>query len=269
MIFTRNWPLNKGYYYTSIKFDIARYPLSEGKHTLVPVSLLSGSTEWKRCRPANFYFEVTVKDGQKTIVVHPREALKINKLELVSGSMPEKRQSIVMSVTNEGDNIEKTFYVFDGTEEAKGNHLRSQTIKIAAGNTKELRFSIGKLSEGEHVLWVASDFDATQLYAKLKVNIGTDLQVASIDVVGKKYSYKEIRVDAVVENHSGDYAEPSIYLPAPPLPRTTPMPQARPSSRAAVRWSASTSSLTYPVPGNLDCYRRPGQERHRTDYGRH
>ena len=207
----QNWPLNKGYYYTSIKFDIAGYPLSEGKHTLVPVSLLSGSTEWKRCRPANFYFEVTVKDGQKTIVVHPREALKINKLELVSGSMPEKRQSIVMNVTNEGDNIEKTFYVFDGTEEAKGNHLRSQTIKIAAGNTKELRFSIGKLSEGEHVLWVASDFDATQVYAKLKVNIGTDLQVASIDVVGKKHCYKEIRVDAVVENHSGDYTEP-LYL---------------------------------------------------------
>ena len=61
------------------------------------------------------------------------------------------------------------------------------------------------------MLWVASDFDATQLYAKLKVNIGTDLQVASIDVVGKKHCYKEIRVDAVVENHSGDYTEP-LYL---------------------------------------------------------
>jgi hypothetical protein len=99
---------------------------------------------------------VTVKDGQKTIVVHPREAFKFNKLELVSGSMPDRRQSLVMNVTNEGENIEKTFYVFDGTDEAKSNHLRSVTTKIAAGNTKELRSSIGRLSEGEHVLWITS-----------------------------------------------------------------------------------------------------------------
>jgi hypothetical protein len=49
------------------------------------------------------------------------------------------------------------------------------------------------------------------VYAKLKVNIGINLQVASIDVVGKKYSNKEIRVDAVVENRAGDYAVP-LYL---------------------------------------------------------
>ena len=53
-------PLGSGYYYVDIKFDFSKYSLSERRHMLVPVSLLNDESEWRRCKPADLWFEVLV-----------------------------------------------------------------------------------------------------------------------------------------------------------------------------------------------------------------
>jgi len=204
-------PLDRGYYFPNISFDFSGYMLGEGRHILVPVSRLSGETVWKRCHPADLYFEVMVKNGQKTIVAHPVESLRVNEFSLVSGGMVDVSQSVRLSITNEGDNLEKQLYVFAGTNADKGNPVGFVSVKIATGNTKEYRISVGRLSAGEHTLRLATDYEGKNVIAKLKVAVSVDLQVTHVDIIGKKYVGNSIQVDATVENHSGDYTIP-LYM---------------------------------------------------------
>ena len=72
-----NSKLPAGNYFTNpLSYDFSNYDLSEGTHKLVPISLLSGETEWKRCNPSLVYFEVVVADdGSMT----PRSTLSLCK----------------------------------------------------------------------------------------------------------------------------------------------------------------------------------------------
>lgn len=199
--------LSKGWFYSDVSFDFSAYELSEGSHTLVPISLVNGETEWKRCRPADVYFEVTVSGGAKTVVGHPVENLQIKGFDLATGGIPGYYQSVNFTVTNHGDNIEKTLYIYRGTADDLGDRVASKTIKIASGNTKTYNVSIGKLEAGTYTISLAGERGGNVL-AKKEVTITQDLSATSFDVTGVKFANSELEVDVTVENHAGDYAYP-------------------------------------------------------------
>ena len=205
----KNVELPEGWGFSTLQFNFASYELPEGTHALVPISLLNGETEWKRCRPVNFYFDVQVVEGEKTITAHPLEKIAINDFSLVKGSEIGYQQVITLNVTNEGDNLDTRMYVYVGTEDNVGESANYCDMKIASGNTKEYRIYIGELDAGTYMLRLLNRKD--EVLATTEVTIEQDLRAVSFDFVGKKYVDRIQKVDVTVENHAGDYAVP-LYL---------------------------------------------------------
>jgi hypothetical protein len=64
---TGGWDrLDQGYYHPNVNFYPATYKLGDGKHKLVPISLLKDESEWKRCKPLSLCFEVEYS-GEKLV----------------------------------------------------------------------------------------------------------------------------------------------------------------------------------------------------------
>lgn len=204
-------PLGSGYYYVDIKFDFSKYSLSEGQHMLVPVSLLNGESEWRRCKPADLWFEVNVVGGDKDIVVHPIDQLQINDFDIISGGNPGNIQYMRTSITNLGDNIEKRLYLHVGTDDDKGEYYSSRYVSIAAGNTKEYRLPMGRLEAGTYTIWLTGDYAGNDVLAKKKVTIMQDLQATDFEFIGNPLANEIMQVNVTVENRGDDYVMP-LYL---------------------------------------------------------
>ena len=202
----KNTKLNKNSYWPDLLFVPVRYGLEDGVHKLVSMSLLSTETTWRRCKPANLWFDVEIKDGKVTsIVKHPIESLKINKFNMVSGGIPGHSQSFIVNVTNEGDNKEYSLYLY-----VDDKYASWQTLKIAAGNTKEFFLQTGKLEEGKHVVTLRNGYGG-EILETIDVEIAQDLEATAMVVSGNKFTGTMLSVDATVENHAGDYNVP-LYL---------------------------------------------------------
>ena len=203
--------LPSGYGFTGVPFDFSAYSLADGTYTLVPICLLNGETEWKRCSPGDLFFELKISGELREISVHPVENLIINDFGLAAGGLPDTYQYVKVNVTNAGDNLKTSLYVFLGTNEDKGEFRNWKNISIAAGNTKEQRIYIGKLSEGSYTLWLTSDYAGTKVLAKKEITITQDVRATHFEVIGEKEPNNILQVDVTVENHAGDYNLP-LYL---------------------------------------------------------
>ena len=204
-------PLGSGYYYVGIPFDFSTYSLTEGRHVLVPVSLLNGENEWRRCKPADLWFEVNVTGGKEDIVVHPIDHLQINDFDIISGGNPGNIQYMRTSITNLGDNIEKRLYLHVGTDNDKGEYHSGRYVSIAAGNTKEYRLSLGRLEAGTYTIWLTGDYAGNEVLAKKKVTIKQDLQATDFEFIGNPLANEIMQVNVTVENRGDDYVMP-LYL---------------------------------------------------------
>ncbi|MBQ7419660.1 MAG: C10 family peptidase [Prevotella sp.] len=203
--------LPKNYGWSSITFDFSSYNLSDGKHTLVPISLLRDESEWRRCKPADIYFEVNVTSGAKSIVAHPVENLQVNKFEMVTGGTPGNYQSILLNITNLGDHLKKYLYLYIGTPEDIGSYASGRQICIASGNTKEYRFTISGKEAGNHTIRLLNSYNGDVVLAQTEITIAQDLRATQFDIGEPRFTNSDIKVNATVENHAGDFATP-LYL---------------------------------------------------------
>ena len=207
----KNTVLEKYYGFSNISFNFSSYSLSEGVHKLVPISIVKGETEWKRCRPADLWFEVNVAGGQTTVVKHPVSALRIDRFEMSSGGVPNNYQSVAVKLTNIGDNNQFDLVLYVGTDDSNGNSASWKSPKIKSGNTKEYRMSAGKLAAGTHVLRLI-DYTTKEVLAQRKVEIKVDLAATKFEVpVTPKFSGVSLPLDVTIENRAGDYIQP-LYL---------------------------------------------------------
>jgi hypothetical protein len=201
--------LQQGYGFSNVSFDFSSYNLADGTHTLVPISIVNGESEWRRCKPADIWFEVNVANGVKTVTAHPIENLQINRFELVTGGTPGFSQAAICNITNYGDNYAANLYLYIGTEDDNGEYQSRKKISIATGNTKEYRMTIGKLEAGTYVMRLVNV--ANVVLAQKTITITQDLQATRFDVESPVFTNSDTKVVATVENRAGDYAFP-LYL---------------------------------------------------------
>lgn len=203
--------LKKNWGFGEMSFYVSGYELSEGTHKLVPVSISKGETEWKRCKPASVWFEVTVDaNGAKSIVVHPVVDLEISNLKVVSGLQPGQRQTITFDVTNKGDNFDGALYLLLQTT-GENEYKSSKSMKIKTGNTKSYRMTAYQLTEGTHTLLLCSNYSGTQVLATITLTLKQSLKVTAFDVPGYRLATSVQRVNVTVENSHGEYTSP-LYL---------------------------------------------------------
>ena len=210
-VYFQNSRLGSGRYFTSpLTFDVSSYNLSEGKHTLVPISLRKGEEEWKRCLPADLWFEADVDaEGVVTVVQHPIVNLKLNEFGLVADGTPNVEQGIKISITNNGDNYEANLYLY-----VDGNYCyRSIPLKIAAGNTKEFRLQTMRrvLSEGTHTLTLRKGLNG-DVFCETEVELKqASLETTEFTAPEGKFAGTVQPFDVIVESHAGDYMGPLYF----------------------------------------------------------
>ena len=236
--------LKKNWSFGEMSFDVSGYELSEGTHKLVPVSISKGETEWKRCKPASVWFEVTVDaNGAKSIVVHPVVDLEISNLKVVSGLQPGQRQAITFDVTNKGDNFDGALYLLLQTT-GENEYKSSKSMKIKTGNTKSYRMSAYQLTEGTHTLLLCSNYSGTQVLATITLTLKQSLKATAFDVPGYRLATSVQRVNVTVENSGGEYIYP-LYLFAS---KTTDKGTVAYATGTAIRENSSEQVLFYFQP---------------------
>jgi len=208
-----NSQLQKNYGWGNLPFDFSTYAekLTNGTHKLIPISRLNGETEWKRCRPADLWFEVNVEDRNvTTIIKHPFFDVQINKFEMVSPGIPGNWQKMLVNITNNGDNIEKNYYIYvNGKWPAWTSSVKE--LKIASGNTKEFFLETGELAKGHYTLTLRDGYNGP-IVATQEVDIKQELVATAFNVGGElKFVGTTLPVDVTVENHAGDNTMP-LYL---------------------------------------------------------
>lgn len=202
--------LGKGMGY-SFSFNFSSYDLSDGSHILVPISQLRGETEWKRCKPSDLYFEVNVANGNMTIVAHPITALTVTNFDLVNSSNVGITQTILTTITNEGDHFDGELYLFLVTSGGSVGQVGYKRLKIASGNTKECRISVNLFQAGTYTLRLCSDWKGENVLAEKAVTIDQDLRATQFSYTGNLTAGRIQQVDVEVENHAGNYCLP-LYL---------------------------------------------------------
>ncbi len=204
--------VNPNGFFLNVQFNLATLGLPAGEYRLVPVSLLNGESVWKRCKPADVFFEVKVSGDDVTAVAHPVVDIQVNRFEMTSSGIPGQAQNTVVNLTNKGDNISETFYLYyDNIFSGYVYSLKS--LKIATGNTKEFVLStFNSLSEGTHKLQLRRG-STRELIAEIEVDIKTDLAAKNFSVGGDlKFAGTTLPVDVTIENHAGDYTMPLYFF---------------------------------------------------------
>ena len=207
----QNSSLESGSYFTRLlTFDVSSYNLSEGKHTLVPISIRKGEDEWKRCLPADLWYEADVDaEGVVTVVQHPIVNLNFNEFGLVADGTPNVEQGVKISITNNGDNYEANLYLY-----VDGNYCyRSIPLKIAAGNTKEFRLQTMRrvLSEGAHTLTLRKGYKG-DVFRETEVELKqASLETTEFTAPEGKFAGTVQPFDVIVESHAGDYRGPLYF----------------------------------------------------------
>ena len=91
-----------------------------------------------------------------------------------------------------------------------GKCVSSKNIKIATGNTKNYRMSIGKLEAGTHTLRLIDENN--NVLAQKEVTIKEDLAVTSYDIDEARFTGSTIKVNATVESRAGEYNAPLYFF---------------------------------------------------------
>lgn len=193
-----------------VYFNLSSLGLSEGSHLLYPVTKTPEEENWSLCRPGYIYFEVIVQDGKNTKIVHPIENLQVNSMELVTSGVSGKTQRVNVSITNLGDDIEKEFFVYLGTEESDGEYVGYKNVIIPHGSTNEYQISIGSPSTGNYKVRLY-DRNKNHFYASQDISIDKNIKATEFTFPDYTFASAPVKVEVLVENNSGDYPYP-LYL---------------------------------------------------------
>jgi len=132
--------------YKQFTLNIANLDLPDGSYKIVPVCKTSAATDWSLCQGASqIYAEVTVANGNLTIITHPAKKLSVESVYF-KGLFGNGFMEYIVTIKNEGDDVFGHLDV-SGTR-SDGQTLAGSQLDIAipAGQTET--FSVA-LAAGE------------------------------------------------------------------------------------------------------------------------
>ncbi len=219
-LYYQNNELAKNVGYGNMEYDLSKYGLARGQHTIVPVFSRKGEEEWYRCNPTYAYFCVDVGADTMTIEAHPIEKLRVDTFAVTSACVPYMRQKVMVKVTNEGDFYENNLAIYLGTEEDAGKRVTWVKAMISPGNTKEYEMwadlwnsekGCSELAPGKYVLRLCPYNNPETVLATTTMVIDQKLEVTDIELTGNRLVQSVQEVVAKVKNSTGDYILP-LYL---------------------------------------------------------
>ena len=209
----QNTSLPVYYGFSNCSFDLSAYDLSEGTHILVPISRLNGESEWKRCRPATVYFEVTVSaSGDMTVVAHPLEKIKVDEFAAIGKGVPGQYSQVSVKVTNEGDNFTGYLSLYATKTGEFGSEKDWERLKVKAGNSKEYTMRFVPEEEGTYTLYLCLDENTNKLLATTTMEVvAPTVKVTAFSFPGFKIATLAEKVVATVKSTGNEFSN-TLYL---------------------------------------------------------
>ena len=189
LTFGDGYILDPGYYYPSLTVDATWFDFKNGTYKVVPVSRVSGTSEWRSTLPKYKYVEVVVNGSNITCTAMPlvnlTGTITVNG-NLVSGSS----QEVEVNVENKSGEFYAPVYLFASMTTNKGTFVNKTLLTVEAGSKAPAYLYFTPDRAGKWNLWVTLDQEGEQIIATGQVNISTpptgkaDLEVTAFTVSG-------------------------------------------------------------------------------------
>lgn len=214
--------LQQGQYYI-LNFNVSKYSLPNGTHTLVPVSMRNGDETWRHCMPFNLGFLVIVNGSDITIKELPIVGQPaVTQISFTGSKIATVSQSVVATVSSSGGEYIKPLYLFASTSSSsKGSAKYCVSTAIEDGQTEDVIFQFRPSSAGRYYIWITTDLEGTDVIGTSSVDIAevptgtvvleiTDRQI-TCQPDGKVTYQITVKNTGNVTNYNGFY----VYLWAP------------------------------------------------------
>ncbi len=215
----KNWELPSGYYWTDrLTFDVSKYGLSNGTHTLVFVSIEKNATEWVRAQPKTLYYDVVVKNGSYTITER-KPKLQAKQFDFKGNKYTTVVQPVEVTIESQNiDYVEPLYFFASMSSSTKGDAVFSTAAAIEAGKSENVMFYFYPTKAGKYYVWVCTDEEGTNVVGssyvtiKAKPTYSVTLSKVNLNIDAKPTTTATVRVKNASSYDYYDSFEANLYI---------------------------------------------------------
>lgn len=145
--------------YVGLDLEYEATSLTPGKYRIATVCRPRGSVIWKRVGSSQKYFEVTKDENGRIsdITLHPRQKVAVNEIKCTGNLVAGAKQNVTVSLQNQGDELNTTFYLFASTDENPGEAQSRTAVLMKQDEQAELTLHFTPQTEGTYNIWLSDD----------------------------------------------------------------------------------------------------------------
>ena len=174
LIYDTSEELQYNYGYNN-NITLSDYGLEPGTYHLVAISKTTDSDEWlspSQTNPNNYIEAVIDASGNVTLTAHPVQ-------NLVASDFTYTGSAIDVTITNNGEEFYGPFYFFYSTSEQMGDYSTSSGITLLSGESTKLSYEFAPETGGTYYIWIATDYEGTNVIGKGQVEVPATGDVAT------------------------------------------------------------------------------------------
>ena len=164
---------------------------------IIPISREKGVDSWCPCANTDkkYFLADFDADGVPSLTVHPTTDLKGNSVSVPSDKCVANKQTVRLSLTNNGDEYYGALYLFVSADDSIGSKTASVGVTALVGSTQDVIFYWTPDSADTYNLTVTADSKGENVLATTSVTIKDDPGYA-----GKTLAVSSIKFDGQDEN---------------------------------------------------------------------
>ena len=187
--------------------------LANTTQKIVPISRVDSTTTWCTSSAVDFEYVLAAYDEQGVphLTLYPVVNLVSNGLSVNSLKFANRLQNVAWTVTNNGDELYREFFLFADTTAEKGEFVTSRGVTILTNTTEEILFEWTPTQAGTYNLWVGLDEEGKHILDSTVVTIVTDPALKDKIIAITGVTFEGIDPQSVVIDTLTGLREVDIY----------------------------------------------------------
>lgn len=182
--------------------------LPQGDHNIAFVFKPSGSDEWMRLRPYDRYFTVSIdaSGNAENILIHPVMRGYLN-LTCENKAVKDMKCTATLSVQNEGEEMNRTFYLFASPASATTVETFSSyaAVLLKEGEKADYELSFTPESSGSYRLWVTLSPEGNSPLLSTTIEVAeAPIYPSDLSLVSCEINPQTLDVEAKIYNASSE-----------------------------------------------------------------
>ncbi len=167
---------------------------------IIPISREKGAESWCSCtsKDNQFFLAEYDADGVPHLTVHPIVDLQASSLSIPSNKYVNEKQTIQLTLTNNGDEYFGSLFLFVSTDETIGTRKSEACVVAMPSSTQEMKLYWKPEATGTYNLRVTLDGEGENVLATTSVTITT----AALDpgIAGKAMVITDVNFEGLDRN---------------------------------------------------------------------